>query len=112
MRFDAVNADAEDLRVQVTKGEDVIAKLAGFCGTRRRFIFRIKIENNPLFAVVFERVQLPGLVGEFEFGRLLTDGGLYDSCARRLANEVRDRAGRSVGENGEDNSAAQDSEND
>ena len=78
MRFDAIDADAENLRVQVTKRENIVAKLARFGRATRRFVFRVEIQNDPLIAIVLERMQLPGLVGQFELRRPIADAWLRD----------------------------------
>ena len=54
MRFDIVEADAEDLCIDFLECENVVAELTGFCSTARRLIFGVKVEYDPLIPIVFK----------------------------------------------------------
>ena len=81
VRFDVIEADAEDLGIEFAEREDVVAELAGLGGATRRLVLRVEIENDPLIAIVLERVQLAGLVRQFELRGQGADGRRLGSAA-------------------------------
>ena len=69
VRLDVVDADAEDLRVGVAEGEDVVAELAGLGRAARRLVLGIEVQRDPLAAIVLQLVPFAVLVLQLEFRR-------------------------------------------
>ena len=54
MRILVVQADAQNLAVEVFERENVVAKFTGFGGATRCVVFGIEIQGDPLAAIVLD----------------------------------------------------------
>src|SRR5262245_61794610 len=54
VRFDVIDADAEDLRIRLAKRKNVVAEFASLRRAAGRLIFRIEVQRDPLAAVVLQ----------------------------------------------------------
>ena len=96
--LNVVEADTENLRVQVPVREDIVAKFAGLGRATGCFVLRVEVQYDPLVAVVFERMQLSDLIRQLEFGGRFADG--YIACRyRELRREYADDEEKCQGKN-------------
>ncbi len=80
MRLHVIQTDPQHLSVDLPERENIVAEFAGLGRAAGRVVLRIKIEHYPLITVVFERVQLPVLVRQFEPGRILANRNFLGAC--------------------------------
>ena len=83
VRFDVIETYAKNLRAQIAKREDIVAKLAGLSRAAWCSVLGVEIQNHPLIAVIFKRVKLAILIFKFELWRHCADSDVITGQAKR-----------------------------